>query len=315
MLTHLGDRILKTPQDQIWSVLLGVARTLLALSTGLTLLFTNTEVLFQSNPNLMDRGLCSGVDAANLFCLVPMEQLPLAHLVTLAVLAVVACGWRPRLTGVLHWWVTWSYHQAGTFVDGGDQVAMIMTLLLIPVTLTDPRVWHWQRVAAKERELERPLARLIALSWLALIRLQVAVIYFHAAVAKFFVAEWMDGTAVYYWFGSATLGMPTWLQPMLEPLLGSAVAVLAMTWGAILLELMLVLGLPSEMLYRRLLLMLGLLFHAGIALVFSLSSFMLAMDAALLLYLGDPRWNFQLPRQARWQQMLAVISLHRKQST
>jgi antimicrobial peptide system SdpB family protein len=289
MLARLSQQILNTPQTSVWSVLLGAARTLLALSTALTLLFTSTEVALRSNSNLLERALCSEADAINLFCLVPAPHLPLAHLFALAGLGVVASGWRPRLTGLLHWWITWSYHQAGTFVDGGDQVAMILTLLLVPITLTDPRVWHWQRVATPEHDFERPMARLIALGWLTLIRLQVAVIYFHAAVAKFFVPEWIDGTAVYYWFNSATLGMPTWLQPLLEPLLGSAVAVLALTWGTMLLELMLVLALLSPMSYRRWLLPLGLLFHAGIAVVFSLSSFMLAMDAALLLYLGDPR--------------------------
>jgi predicted DCC family thiol-disulfide oxidoreductase YuxK len=131
---------------------------------------------------------------------------------------------------------------------------------------------------------------------LSFIRLQVAVIYFHAATAKFGVPEWLNGTAVYYWFGSATLGMPDWLHPILDPLLNSAACVLAITWGTMLLEILLVLGLLADTSYRRPLLKLGLIFHAGIAVVFSLSSFMLAMDAALLLYLGDPNWKFKLPK-------------------
>jgi antimicrobial peptide system SdpB family protein len=298
MFTNLA-RILETPQSEIWSVMLGVARTVLALATGLTLLFTNTETLLQSNSSLIDRSLCAGIDAANLFCLVPIDKLPVVQILALTVLALVASGWRPRLTGVLHWWVAWSYHQAGTFVDGGDQVVMILTLLLIPVTLTDPRVWHWQRAASADHDLERPIARLMALGWLALIRLQVAVIYFHAAVAKFSVPEWINGTAVYYWFDSAILGMPEWLHPILDPLLTSAAPVLAITWGTMLLEIVLALGLLAETRYRRPLLVLGLTFHAGIALIFSLSSFMLAMDAGLLLYLGDPGWKLSLPKLAK----------------
>lgn len=296
MFTNLGRRILETPQTEIWSVMLGVARTVLALATGLTLLFTNSETLLQSNSSLVDHSICHGIDAVNLFCLVPMDKLPVAQILALAVLTLVASGWQPRLTGMLHWWVAWSYHQAGTFVDGGDQVVMILTLLLIPVTLTDPRVWHWQRAASDDHDLERPIARLVALGWLALIRLQVAVIYFHAAVAKFSVPEWINGTAVYYWFDSAILGMPDWLHPILDPLLTSAAPVLAITWGTMLLEIVLALGLLAETRYRRSLLMLGLMFHAGIALIFSLSSFMLAMDAALLLYLGDPGWKLSLPK-------------------
>lgn len=300
MFTRLGKQILSKPQSEIWTVLLGAARSLLALATGLTLLFTNTQTLFSSNPSLMDKSLCSGIDAANLFCLVGSNQLHLAHLFVLLGLALVASGWRPRWTGILHWWIAWSYHQAGTFVDGGDQVNMILTLLLVPVTLTDPRAWHWQRI--KDRDLERPIAKLIALGWLSFIRLQVAVIYFHAATAKFGVPEWLNGTAVYYWFGSATLGMPDWLHPVLDPLLNSAACVLAITWGTMLLEIGLVLGLLADTPYRRPLLKLGLIFHAGIAVVFSLSSFMLAMDAALLLYLGDPNWKFRLPNW--WRQSI-----------
>ena len=296
MFTNLGRRILETPQTEIWSVMLGVARTVLALATGLTLLFTNPQTLLQSNSSLIDRSLCQGIDAANMFCLVRIEKIPFMYGLALMVLALVASGWRPRLTGVLHWWVAWSYHQAGTFVDGGDQAAMILTLLLIPVTLTDPRVWHWQRAATVEHDLERPFARLVALGWLALIRLQVAVIYFHAAVTKFAVPEWINGTAVYYWFDSAILGMPDWLHPILDPVLTSAVPVLAITWGTMLLEIVLALGLLAETRYRRPLLVLGLMFHAGIAVIFSLSSFMLAMDAALLLYLGDPGWKLSLPK-------------------
>jgi antimicrobial peptide system SdpB family protein len=299
MFTRLGNQILSKPQSEIWTVLLGVARSLLALATGLTLLFTNTQTLFSSNPSLMDKSICTGIDGANLFCLVSSSQLHLAHFFALLGLALVASGWQPRWTGVLHWWIAWSYHQAGTFVDGGDQVNMILTLLLVPVSLTDPRAWHWQRAASQDHDFERPMAKLIASGWLSFIRLQVAVIYFHAATAKFGVPEWLNGTAVYYWFGSATLGMPDWLHPILDPLLNSAACVLAITWGTMLLEILLVLGLLANTPYRRTLLKLGLVFHAGIAVVFSLSSFMLAMDAALLLYLGDPNWKFSLPKKSR----------------
>jgi antimicrobial peptide system SdpB family protein len=307
MFTRLGNQILSKPQSEIWTVLIGVVRSLLALATGLTLLFSSSQTLFLSNSSLVDKSLCTAVDAANLFCLVPTNQMHLAHIFALLVLALVASGWRPRWTGLLHWWIAWSYHQAGTFVDGGDQVNMILTLLLVPVTLTDPRAWHWQHIATKEHDLERPFARLVALGWLSFIRLQVAVIYFHAATAKFGVPEWLNGTAVYYWFGSSTLGMPNWLHPIFDPLLNSAACVLAITWGTMLLEILLVLGLLADTRYRRPLLKLGLIFHAGIAVVFSLSSFMLAMDAALLLYLGDPNWTFKLPSWL-WKNVFAAIS-------
>jgi hypothetical protein len=42
-------------------------------------------------------------------------------------------------------------------------------------------------------------------------RLQVAVLYFHAAVAKFGVTDWADPTAMYHWFNHRTFGAAPWL--------------------------------------------------------------------------------------------------------
>jgi len=291
MLKRLASQLLQTPQSDLWSANVGLARSVLALATMLTMIFTDTATLLLSNTALADRSMCTDINAVNLFCLVPSSALPWAQGFAVLALALIASGWRPRLTGLLHWWIAWSYHQTGTFVDGGDQVVMILTLLLVPITLSDPRVWHWQRAAPPERDFERPAARLIALGWLSVIRLQVAVIYFHAAVAKFAVPEWLNGTAVYYWFSSSTLGMPDWLRPSIEPLLRLSAPVLTITWGTMLLEILLAMGLLADPRLRRGLLIAGLLFHLGIAVVFSLSSFMLAMDAALLLFLGNPRWR------------------------
>jgi antimicrobial peptide system SdpB family protein len=311
MLTRLTTRLLETPQSHIWSATVGLARSLMALATMFTLLFTDTATLLLSNPTLADRSTCTDINAINLFCFAPSNAVSWAHGFAVLSLALIASGWRPRFTGMLHWWIAWSYHQTGTFVDGGDQVIMILSLLLVPVTLTDPRVWHWQSAASPKCDAERPLARLIALGWLAVIRLQVAVIYFHAAVAKFAVPEWVDGTAVYYWFNSVALGMPNWLRPIVEPLLRQGAPVLAITWGTMLLEILLAMGLLADQRHRRGLLIAGLVFHAGIAVVFSLSSFMLAMDAALLLFLGDPRWRITMPNFVpRWRRLSRLEERH-----
>ena len=55
--------------------------------------------------------------------------------------------------------------------------------------------------------------------FLALVRIQVAAVYFHAAVGKFSVPEWVDGSVLYYWLLHPTYGAPGWLTPMLEPIL------------------------------------------------------------------------------------------------
>lgn len=154
-----------------------------------------------------------------------------------------------------------------------------------PFALTDPRRWHWGKVATEAPVGREELARLLAISSYVVIRIQVAGIYFHAATAKFRVEEWVDGTAVYYWFTHPSFGMAPWLEPLVMPLLTNPITVSLLTWGALLLEVFLFTGLVIEKRYRRWLLILGITFHAGIALIHGLISFGLAMWAALILYL------------------------------
>jgi antimicrobial peptide system SdpB family protein len=120
------------------------------------------------------------------------------------------------------------------------------------------------------------------------IRLQVAVVYLHASVGKMKVEEWTNGTAVYYWFLHPVFGAADWLRPVLVPLLMSPVPVTVLTWGAVILELILFAGLFMERRHRRWLLWVGLAFHFGIVLVHGLVGFFFAMAGALILYLWPP---------------------------
>src|SRR6266513_2297227 len=73
--------------------------------------------------------------------------------------------------------------------------AETLALLLVPVTVTDPRAWHWQSAP----QTPRPIASLVAWSALFVARLQVAGIYFDSSLAKLATPVWADGTAFYYW--------------------------------------------------------------------------------------------------------------------
>lgn len=300
MLTRLRDRAWRRVRATVpWTNAYGLARTLLALSTLATLLFSSTRTLFRPALGVPVVRVCADVSRFSLYCLVPEDRLGWARWLAIVVLAVAASGWRPRWTGVLHWYVAFSLLASSVMVDGGDQVNAVLTLLLVPVTLTDPRRWHWQawphRAPVTPRE---PYVRLVAFSALAMCRLQVAVIYFHAAVAKLRVTEWEDGTAVYYWFTDPAFGMPGWMRPVMMPLLtGPFVTVI--TWGALLLEFMLFTGLVMDRRHRRTLLVLGILFHGGIGLIHGLISFMLSMWAALLLYLYPVDRALTLPLRLR----------------
>jgi len=54
------------------------------------------------------------------------------------------------ITGALHWYVAYSFINSATVIDGGDHIASILAFLLLPVTLTDTRKWHWSMKSPME---------------------------------------------------------------------------------------------------------------------------------------------------------------------
>jgi antimicrobial peptide system SdpB family protein len=237
------------------------------------------------------------------FCLVPSSHLEVARWLCVAGLVVIASGWRPRFTGVLHWWIAFSLQASAATIDGGDQIAAILALILIPVTLSDDRRWHWHAREDRVTPLE-PYKRSVAVIALTVARFQMAAVYLHAAVGKAYAAQWQDGTALYYWCLSRDFGAPHWLAESLRPFLLNASCVSCMTWGVIMVELALVAGLVAPRRYWRRLLFLGIGLHVGILVVHGLVSFALAMIAGLVLYLrpmGSPfRVNIpEWPRRAK----------------
>src|SRR5699024_3242820 len=116
---------------------------------------------------------CSGIDAISVFCLFPREQLTLIRWLCVVVLLVIASGWRPRWTALPHWWIAFSVFNSISIPDGGDQAAALLTLMLVPVLLTDPRRWHWQRGSTSDGSASwsvRPWQVSIAIVMLIVIR-------------------------------------------------------------------------------------------------------------------------------------------------
>lgn len=277
----------------------GIARSLLALGTLLTLVLTDTFVLFRPAPGITDFPICQGVAGKiSLFCLLSPHLL-LAKWIAIVILIAVVIGWRPRFTGVLHWWVSFSFMNNVVLVDGGDQVTSVLALLLIPITLFDSRKWHWTINKAAPFVTLMPYEmykRIVANSTLTIIRIQVAIIYLHSAVAKCVVPEWQNGTALNYWFTDPMFGFSDWLAPVVFPIINNGSTVTLLTWSIILLEFVLFAGLLANKKIWPVLLALGLFFHAGIALIHGLVSFAIAMSAALILYLRPLEKEFILPK-------------------
>ncbi len=271
-----------------WTNAYGLARSVLAMGTALTLLVNDTTILFHPLLGLGVPPKCESVAQASLFCQLP-GALEVARWIAFAILALVASGWRPRITGVLHWWIAWSLAVSGSVVDGGDQIAAVLTLLLVPITLLDDRRWHWAEPSGAAAD-SRVHARLIAMSAAVAIRVQVAGIYFHAAVGKFSVPQWADGTAVYYVAIDPQIGQGAWIAPLFS----QPWAVVAATWGTLLLETVLFSALFMDRRWRHPLLVVGLVFHGAIIFMHGLFSFFFTMSAALLLYLHpvEEPWPF-----------------------
>ncbi|MFI6505290.1 sporulation-delaying protein SdpB family protein [Nonomuraea typhae] len=265
-----------------WTSVVGLARTLLALGTLGTLLATPAPVLLSPLAGGVRPPVCSGVGLASIWCVLPAGGGEAAKWASVAILLVIAVGWCPRITAIPHWWVSWSFINSVSIQDGGDQVTAVLTLLLIPVALTDRRRWHWSRGTAVPGS--EPV-RMVATLTLLLIRIQVLVLYLHAGLAKLGVPEWVDGSAMYYWFRSVIFGAPPLLRPLLDVLTDVPILLALLTWGSVAIEVLLGLALFVPRRVRYVLLVAGLLFHEAIAVTMGLWSFDMAMSAALILYL------------------------------
>ena len=269
-----------------WTNIVGLARSGLAMATAMTLLLNRPGTLFRPLAGVPQAEFCEGLRAGSPFC-VGGGHLALVRWLAVVGLLIVASGWRPRWTGILHWWITFGFQATAATLDGGDQIAGLLTLFLIPVTLTDDRRWHWAIRPIAPISLPESLKRVTAQSAMWMIRIQVAFIYFHAAVGKAYAGAWQQGTAMYYWLTNVDFGAPGWLAPLLRPILVNGTSVACLSYGIIVLEITLCAGLLLPRAFRRPLLVAGIAMHVGIIVVHGLVTFGLTMIMALILFLGE----------------------------
>ncbi|WP_052731187.1 sporulation-delaying protein SdpB family protein [Spirosoma radiotolerans] len=288
------DRYLNTLMARNpWTNVYGVVRSLLALGTLCTLLLNDMGTLFRPIAGQTDCPACVGLAQYSLFCW--LGDIETARWVCVGILLLVLIGIYPRFTALLHVYVGFSFMSTAVLVDGGDQVTLVLSLLLLPLALTDPRMWHWSMgpIVGRETYAFR-FRKLLALTSYSLLRLQVALIYFEACVGKFKVAEWADGTAIYYWFSNPTFGLSPEVHSLLLPILANRWCVVLLTWSVLFLEGGLFLGLTLEPKYRRYMLWAGIGFHFMIILIHGLPTFFMAMTAALIIFLRPYYQPFSL---------------------
>lgn len=283
MLKAAENLVLRALGRQPWSANVGVARTLIALSGMGTLLASSVATLIRPAAGV-DQLFCVGPASISIWCLSP----PVAHegmrWICIVLLAVCASGWRPRLTAIPLWWVLFGNQASLTVVDGGDQIAAVLALLLIPHSLTDVRKWHW-RPADQDRPASHPYQALFACVTLIVVQVQVAYIYINACLAKLGVPEWLDGSAIYYWLRDPMFGPAGALRSLSDLLFAQPIPVATVTWGTLFLEFGLGIAILLPRRARLILLPLGVLLHVAIAVTMGLWSFAFTMWAALILLL------------------------------
>lgn len=279
-MNFINEKITDWKSLNPWTNVYGITRSILALSTFLTLLFNKTEYLFKP---------AAGIDSYPFrildFTLFGFGQddylmLTILKYFALLILFLVIIGWRPRITGILHWYIALSVQNDIIVIDGGSQVSAILTFLLIPITLTDNRKWHWSE---PERN-NNTHSKIIVFITYFFIRLQIAILYFDSVVEKLKVQEWVDGTAVYYFTKDPIMGFNS-VFTMLSNWIVESPFVVLITWLTLLVQMVLVFTLVLPKKYWKIILIVAVLMHEIFALFLGLITFSLTMLGALIIYL------------------------------
>lgn len=271
----------------------GLARSLMAFATLLTLVFNDWGLLFPAY-HVQSIPVETIFDQFNIFLLFGYDHIRLVICLCIFLLCLVMTGILPQVTSVFHFWIAYSFFRCSPTIDGGDQIISIITLLLIPFSFFDNRFNHWNVPKEGNRRYINIFANVVML----FIQIQISALYFHSVVEKLKIHEWVNGTDVYYWFSHNVFGLPSWLR-FIEPVFYSGFIVTTFTWGTLLLELFLFVAIFMSGKWRKRFFVLGVFFHFGILLVHGLVSFFFAMAGSLILYLIPAHHFLCLPNSLK----------------
>ncbi|MGO4489031.1 hypothetical protein [Microbacterium sp. 2RAF4] len=233
---------------------------------------------------------CVGIGSAGVFCLSDtLTDSPIAGVaVSIVVLLLVLSGFGARTLAIPHFYIAWSISQNVVVVEGGDQVNAVIVLLLIPWIFATPRGNTWLR---QMPFLETLRTNAFAYGAAELIRVQLSVVYVVAAVAKLAVPQWSEGSALWYWLQVPGFGVPADMFAALAPVLEMPIILVTSTYAVMVFEVLLAVSIWMRGAFARTILYLGIVFHAGIAVVLGLWSFGVTMTGVLLLCLALQKAN------------------------
>ena len=256
----------------------GIARSCLAICTLLNLIFNSYETLQIISKSDLTYG---DIEFYSLFHVFKNEYVSL--IIAIVILLSVLSGYYPRITCYFHFWASFSFIISAELIEGGDQVASILSLWLCPVLMFDKRVNHWSK--SNFNSYGHFFAKSLAFFSLWIIKIQMAIIYFNSSIGKLDTKEWSNGTAIYYWFNHPVFGLNKSLLSIVEPLLLNPIGVASLTWGAIMIELFIAFSIFSgSHILKRATLVIGIFLHFSFIIVFGLWTFFFAMLGGLLLF-------------------------------
>ena len=285
IISFIEDRTSENP----FTLTYGIGRTLLAISTLSIFFFNDVDYLFDKNGLEILSSSEILISKLNLFGIFGYENLLLGKILSIIILSSVISGYYPKVTGILHFWLMYSFHNSCIILDGGDQIATIFSFMIIPITLLDKRKNHWHNLK-NQSKYSKLLGHLI----FKLIALQVSFIYLNTAIEKLYnLNEWKNGTAMYYIIKSEFFGASDFFLPIFNLIINSK-AVFFLTWWVIVSHLFLSYLLFLSRIKKANYIILGLFFHGGIAVFMGLYSFSITMFGVLVLYLlpfNLKEWN------------------------
>ena len=262
---------------------IAIVRMILALGTLMTLLFNDINLLAYTD-YLYDAELMRAANANLLGLQMSLFKLfspVVGKIVSICILILVISGYFPQVTSFLHAWVNISITNSLVPIDGGDQIAANLSLFLIPICLTDPRINQWNTSKPSNAYIN-----VFANVTFFFIQLQAAIIYLQSGIGKMYTEEWKEGTAAFYWLSHPIHGAPDWLRSILEPLTLSNYVFLV-TWAVMVFEVFLFSCIFANKRVKSAFLAAAIGFHFSIFVIHGLFSFFFSMFALLLIYLDD----------------------------
>lgn len=258
----------------------GLARSFIAIHLLIDLIFTRPIIVFPdhvyANTNQVGIG--------NFFLLFGQENRSISIVFACIILLNVIIGYLPQVTSILHAWIAHSFFVSSFFIEGGHQLAQIITFFLIPICLFDKRLNHWgQKEFFKYNGSQ--YTNFISYVFTLMIGVQMAVVYFFAVAVKINVDIWSDGSAIYYWLNDNIFGFEKDLKTFMSPIISNKIIIPLLTWLTLILESILFASFFMGKKRKLYVLILGIIFHFSIAIVHGLWSFSFMMFGGLILFL------------------------------